>query len=211
VSPFPLAQPLLPQQRREAARLFAEAFFDDPLYVYFFPSAARRLAQLRWLYERIIRMNQPYGACFGYLRPGSSELLAASLWIPPGEEVSLWEMIRVGVWELPLRMGLGSTRRVFEILDYTGSTRHAVMQGRTFWHLQHLAVSPAHQRQGYGRWILGAHLEAASPQAGLPCYLMTSKEQNVAFYRSLGFQVARSDEVGREGPFRFWALVREPS
>ncbi len=43
----------------------------------------------------------------------------------------------------------------------------------------------------------------------LPCYLETTKEINVSFYKKHGFEVVVEDDLPRGGP-RFWTMKREP-
>jgi len=41
------------------------------------------------------------------------------------------------------------------------------------------------------------------------CYLDTTHERNVAFYRRHGFEVVTASDMPRGGP-RFWTMTRQP-
>jgi hypothetical protein len=56
--------------------------------------------------------------------------------------------------------------------------------------------------------LLQPGLDAADT-GGVPCYLETQTEDNVAFYVQRGFVVA-ADEVMPDEGLRMWAMVREP-
>ena len=54
-------------------------------------------------------------------------------------------------------------------------------------------------------------IEAGTSQAdaaGLPCYLETATEQNIAFYTKRGFEVTAEAQLSPE--FKGWAMVRQP-
>jgi hypothetical protein len=50
---------------------------------------------------------------------------------------------------------------------------------------------------------------AAADRAGLPAYLETASDTNVAIYRRLGFEVAREVDLPDGGP-RCWLMRRDP-
>jgi predicted N-acetyltransferase YhbS len=65
--------------------------------------------------------------------------------------------------------------------------------------VKHLMVDPAHQRKGIGRQLLAA-VVARSDAAGLPTFIMSSKEANQLYLR-LGFEELGTAEIDNE----YWA------
>jgi hypothetical protein len=53
-----------------------------------------------------------------------------------------------------------------------------------------------------------SHMLARADAAGVPCYLETAKERNVAFYRAHGFDVLVEDTI--PNAFRYWTMRRPP-
>jgi hypothetical protein len=51
-------------------------------------------------------------------------------------------------------------------------------------------------------------MQSRADAAGLPCYLETAKERNVAFYRAHGFDVLVEDTL--PDAFRYWTMRRLP-
>ena len=62
------------------------------------------------------------------------------------------------------------------------------------------------QGQGVGSSLVAPMLARADAE-GLPCYLETMKERNVAFYEKHGFQVVVEDDLPKGGP-HFWTMKR---
>jgi ribosomal protein S18 acetylase RimI-like enzyme len=75
------------------------------------------------------------------------------------------------------------------------------------WYLDTLAVDPARQGEGLGKTLVQFGLAQAS-QAGLPAFLETATERNVAFYETLGFRVVDEGNVPGGGP-RIWFMQRD--
>jgi len=72
-----------------------------------------------------------------------------------------------------------------------------------------LGVRPVQQRRGIGSALLGSALaQAARP--GLPWYLDTANQANLAFYGRHGFQVMATGVVAGGGP-ALWGMARPPS
>ena len=67
------------------------------------------------------------------------------------------------------------------------------------WYLGVLATDPARQGTGLGRAVTAPML-AAADRAGLPAYLETASDTNLAIYRRLGFEVAREVDLPDGGP-----------
>jgi ribosomal protein S18 acetylase RimI-like enzyme len=69
------------------------------------------------------------------------------------------------------------------------------------WHLGPIGVHPEHQGRGIGKAILRSFLKMVDEQ-GLPAYLETDLDRNVALYETFGFRViARADIMGVDNRF----------
>jgi len=74
------------------------------------------------------------------------------------------------------------------------------------WYLSILGVDPDHQGKGLGGALLQPAL-AKADQEGLPCYLETLEEKNLAFYGRHGFEVLVDDREPHSG-LKFWTMIR---
>jgi GNAT superfamily N-acetyltransferase len=76
------------------------------------------------------------------------------------------------------------------------------------WYLQLVMVDLAEQRRGLGEALLAPGLDRADAE-GLPCYLETQREANLAYYARFGFEVSASFG-GHAGLPPMWAMTRPP-
>lgn len=78
-----------------------------------------------------------------------------------------------------------------------------------YWHLHYLGVATERQGRGIGRRLLADGLARADADRR-PCWLETQLPQNVALYRSVGFEVVVEYDVPLGGP-HFWGMRRPVS
>jgi ribosomal protein S18 acetylase RimI-like enzyme len=195
---------LQPSQLAAAGDVLARAFLDDPLGVYLFPNEAKRLEQLRWLYRGSTRYAHRYGETYA-----SEQVSGVALWLPPERpHPSQLGMIRVGMGLAPFKFGLGWLRRSVAAMNVLDEAHRRDVAPR-HWYLFLLGVDPDRQRQGFGRRLIEPVLTQAAA-SGVTCYVDTTNERNVAFYRRHGFEVVTAGEVPNGGP-RFWTMTRAPS
>jgi ribosomal protein S18 acetylase RimI-like enzyme len=196
---------LASSQREQAVAVLTRAFQEDPMYSYLFPDLDERIRSLGRLWNGVVRYSLVYGEV--YTTP---VLVGVACWLSPGNtRVTTWRTARTG-FELQravLRFNREARRRVLELLTYTDQIHSQVMT-RSHWYLMALGVEPTRQRQGLGSRLLQPVL-ARADRDGIPCYLETETEQNVAFYQKYGFQIAYEGEVADAG-LTLWTMVREP-
>ena len=76
-----------------------------------------------------------------------------------------------------------------------------------FWHLFILGVEPSEQGRGYGGRVI-ARCWLQADRDGHRCYLETTEESNLAFYRRHRFEV--SSDQAQAGLPAFWTMTRQP-
>jgi GNAT superfamily N-acetyltransferase len=162
-----------------AARVFADAFLDDPGWVAVGPDRdARRHAVLqryhRTALDVIERHGGPiYGAFELDRLVGVAATFAAGLYPPPW-----WTIARFAPGFL--RAGPGPIVRGlrFSAIQEKGHPKDEHV------YLWFLAVDPQHQRGGVGRALIARVCEEATA----PVYLDTANPANVPYYASNGFE-----------------------
>jgi GNAT superfamily N-acetyltransferase len=176
----------------------ARAFYDDPLQVWALPDASTRLDVLTRLFEMMIRVvSLPLGESYT-----DDSRSVAALWAPPGR----WLVEPEAAEQLePMALIVGDRlpwmRRSWEAI--TG-----VHPSEPHFYLSGLGTDPPRQGRGLGSAALAPVLTRCDAQ-GIPAYLESTKERNVAFYEHHGFEVTDSFIVPPDGP-RLWTMWRAP-
>jgi len=184
-----------PGDRAGIVDVLARAFADDPAFSFIFPDRADRVRRLPRLFALIYDSDGRAGPRFV---TGGGE--AVTLWRAPGRaEVGWGEMLLHG---LPLLGAFGGA--VFRGLAVADAIESHFPEG-PFWYLHAAACDPAHQGKGHGSAAIRAGITAA-PE-GVPCYLETATEGNLALYMRLGFAITDEWQVPKGGP-RFWSMLR---
>ncbi len=175
------------------------AFDDDPVAMFVFHGQRRRRRGLAAFFRALL-------LGFGYLNAGEvwtlEGLPGAALWAPPGKgRPRPTDFLKLAP-AIPFSLGVSSWS-VLEFLVRMDARRPP----EDHWYLSTLGVTPQRQHQGIGSRLMQPVLDKCDGE-NLPAYLESSKERNVSFYRSHGFEVV--DELtARKGP-TVWLMYREP-
>ncbi len=187
----------------QAAETLTQAFRNDPLFLHIDPDETKRVATTRGLWDAIIRLTLIYGEVWT-----TAAVNGVACWLSPGHTtIGLWQMLRTRL-ALPramLRFGGNARRRTMRVFSYTERLHQRAMPG-PHWYLMALGVAPASQGQGIGGSLIRPVLARADAD-GLPCYLETEIEGNVAFYQKHGFEVVTA-EAAPGHSFMLWTMAR---
>ena len=186
---------------READRLshsLAQAFYDDPVFAWFWPRPHRR-------YERIVRyfrgVSLESTLRFGHVYT-TDGIAGGALWLPPGEaHASTMEIIRL-VPEM-IRVWGRDIGRAFKGISYMEANH----PHEDHWYLWLLGVAPEWRGAGLGSSLLRPILERCDADR-MPAYLEATSPLNRRLYERHGFEVTRELRLP-DGP-PMWAMWREP-
>jgi ribosomal protein S18 acetylase RimI-like enzyme len=165
------------------------------------------IAERRDLQPSFYELNIEHAAVGGELYTTSS-FKGIAVWRFPGDETR--RKVDIGKDQrdrLPETMGAGPFERLVVIVECTSAMHRSLVAGRHCY-LLFLGVEPGQQQQGIGSLLIKPVLQRADEE-GLPCYLETMKEVNLAFYRKHGFRVEDEKQIANGGP-HIWALLRPP-
>lgn len=192
-------------QKERANLVLTKAFMDDPMYTYIIPDSDERQASLGRLWQALVNYTMVYGEI--YTTP---EVKGVACWLSPGNtQQTFWRMLRTGMGftRAVMKFKAEARKRFLEIMNYADKEHQRLMPG-PHWYLWAIGVEPDYQGQGIGGSLIQPVLSRAE-EAGLPCYLETQTEANVAFYQKRGFEVLSAGEVPGHGVMA-WTMAREP-
>ena len=206
IDPVMVLETALPVVRRATgddvdamAAQLARTFFDDPVTSHIFRNEQRREAGLRVYFRTQMRADYlPFGGCY------TTEGYAGSaIWAPAGK---------------PLHTGLGGILTMLPVLPFVASNLGTTLRllalieskhpHEPHWYLATLGTAVDRQGTGVGSALLRPVLEHCDAE-GIPCYLESSKERNLPFYRRHGFEVVEEVPLPGDGP-PVWTMWREP-
>jgi GNAT superfamily N-acetyltransferase len=196
-------------QRRDeptAAAALARAFHYDPLFEYFIPNRARQHRGALRFMESSIRDARPFNETWAAFDE-DGKVASVAIWLPPeGYPRSNKRELLTLAHTAPTfaRAGRRATAglRMMSELD---RAHHETE--RPHYYLAVLGTDPLYARQGAASAALAPVLERCDV-TGVPAYLETQKEENLAFYNRHGFEFVRMIETKGVPPL--WTMLRSP-
>jgi len=184
--------------------MLAAAFFEYPMFAFYFPDRSRRSRSLPWYFRNVLRCAVRYGEVW------TTPTIAGVLFtLPPGHtRLSIPEYVRNGFLFAPLVLGFANYRRSMQCEGFVDRTQKDVMKGRPHYNLWGVAVDPAEQGRDVGDALLRAFLTRTDAD-GVPVYLETHDERNVRYYKKYGFELMRETSIPTHG-LRIWCRPRPP-
>jgi GNAT superfamily N-acetyltransferase len=187
-----------PDDASELAATLARAFYDDPVMSWLLPSDRARTRQLRTIFRLELRhLHLPNNQVYT-----TSEVSGGALWAPPHG----WRTPPARLLRAMPRLGLTLGRRLPAALR-TLSAIEQLHPTEPHWYLALLGTEPARQGTGVGSALLAPVLDRCD-RDGVPAYLESSKQSNIAFYARHGFEVTGSVDLPGGGP-RMWPMWRQ--
>jgi ribosomal protein S18 acetylase RimI-like enzyme len=173
---------LRPSQESAAAQTLAEAFSGDPLLEILAPDPARRVK----LGPPMMGVLLAYGLRYGHVW-ANEDASAVAIWLhPESGPMTMPRMLRAGFWRAPFMLGPDGMGRMSRAMSATEGF-HKQVHG-PHWYLMTVGTRTARQGQGLGSALVELGTSRADA-AGVPCYLETGTDSNIAFYRKRGFEV----------------------
>jgi ribosomal protein S18 acetylase RimI-like enzyme len=182
--------------------LLVDAFWDDPLNLYFIPESESR----RKLFSEYLRFRLRFAIKYGEVYSTSPDFEGIAAWFPPGKsDMTNSRIIRAGGLRLFRQLGRDTVSRMSSIGSHTAKMRKQHLP-EPHWHLFPIAVDPKHQGKGYASTLMRPMLDRIRNE-GLPCFLETLNEELVSLYEHFGFEVIFEETIP-EIELSNWGMVR---
>jgi ribosomal protein S18 acetylase RimI-like enzyme len=177
-------------QIKPASEMLARSFYDDPLFVFFFPDTSHRKNLSPLLFQFWLHHAIPYGKV--YATSGNMEGIA--VWFSSkSADRTLWRMILSGSFLAYLRLDKELTSKRHRINDFCETVRKKLTPDY-YWYLEFIGILPQFRGNGYASSLIKPIL-ARLDMEQLPCYLETENENNVPIYQHYGFDVVEKAAI----------------
>lgn len=184
---------------RPLGHLLGAAFQDDPIWEWVTPDPVRRSRHLGRAFGQLIRRRTRAGTVWT-----TTDLAGAAMWAEPGDwKETPAEMAHLA---LPMARAIGLRRIRSRTAALSAMERHHPTVPH--WYLAILGADPARRGQGIGGALMEPMVQRCDEE-GMPAYLESSKEQNLAFYHRHGFEVTGQFQLASDCP-PLWTMWRDP-
>jgi GNAT superfamily N-acetyltransferase len=162
------------------------------------PDAAVRERLSHANFEPVVRLSMQTGEVW---RHGGS----VACWQPPGKHhPSEQEVKAARLDQVPSILGEDAVARLMGVFAHLDE-RCQANAVPDHWYLSLLGTEPELKGHGHGAAVLAPVMTRAAEQ-GVPCYLETLAERNVAFYTKQGFDLVESGVEPTSG-LPYWLLL----
>jgi GNAT superfamily N-acetyltransferase len=189
-----------PDQLDRVCHTLALAFATEPMSTWPFENLADPAKAIEDSFRRWDADNIELGIVYEI-----ADAAGAAVWVPP-ELADRWteleRLARPDIYALTADNG----RRFERMWDWV----EAHEPTEPVWHLDRVGVDPARQGQGLGTALIAYGLNLAA-DAGVPAFLETATERNVAMYASMGFRVYDHGTTPDGGPNIWFMRFDTPS
>ncbi|HUO47830.1 MAG TPA: GNAT family N-acetyltransferase [Acidimicrobiales bacterium] len=186
-------------ERTAIAESLAAAFFDDPVMSWILADPGQRPRRLAGMFGVLLKGHYlPQETV--WTTPGID---GAALWGPPGHAIVPTSAVLRNALSLLRALGVHSARALRALTH----VEH-LHPKEPHWYLGVLGTRPERQGTGIGSALLAPVLRRCDVE-GLPAYLESSKESNLAFYGRHGFEVTGEIPLPGGGP-TVWPMWRDP-
>ena len=189
---------------KPAAVTLTNAFINYPVSVYFTPDEAKRKKLQPGISRGILRNAIGTGEVY----TTSARMEGIAVWMLTQNQFNAKKQrTSLMAWLKNLFGDKESQRRHKAFFEYSDSIRKRVLPAK-YWYLQMLGVDPAYQGQGFSSRLVKPML-ARAKREGLPVFLETQLQKNVALYQHFGFKVVEEGNIPGSNVYS-WAMVKEP-
>lgn len=160
------------EEIKTLSELFARCFYNDPLYLYFFPDAKKRKRCAEYLFEYELRMSLNYAysnksctACFVYKKAADKPSYVSPLF-----SIKLFSSV-----------GLASAVKAIRYISFSNKKKN-LYKPENGSYLSLLCVDESLRNQGIAKEIISSFGTDT-------VYLETQNPANVQIYKKLGFEL----------------------
>ncbi len=187
----------------QGAAVLARALREDPFQAHLLADRAGEAGVALPFFEASVNLGLLYGEVYT-----TEAVEGVAVWIAPEHaDLTLAQLYRSRFFGGGLSMGVRAFVRLLRTAVFVDRVKKSEISER-HWTLYLLCVDPRRHGRGTGSRLLRPILDRADAE-GVHCYLESTSERNLSFYRRHGFEVVRQETIPLGGP-PIRMLIREP-
>ena len=190
---------------KPASNVMARAFRNDPIIAYAYPNENDRQSKTPYIYEFLLSYFVRYAEVYAT----SKDLEGIAVWQRHEYKklnMTFWQIMISGAIFPALKMGVNVGRRMQPFFEYIENKRWELVP-YPHWYLMAIGVDPNYQGKGCASKLINTMLTRIDKE-GMPCYLETETEKNVALYQHFNFEVTE-EFIVPDTELKLWAMLRE--
>jgi ribosomal protein S18 acetylase RimI-like enzyme len=191
---------------KAAGAVLAASHGDYPAFRAMFPDQRTRSRVLVPFQTGAARDAAIYGRAVGAFLDG--HLAGVALWQPPGR-FPLSPLRKARMTPALVRAAVAAPR-AYPRFARSGAALERAFPDEPVWYLEVLGIHPAAQRRGVGAALLADGLAVIDVDQ-MPCYLHTSDQANVEYYRRWGFELTEPGFPAGTGGPTYYGMTRPAS
>ncbi|KAI8898784.1 hypothetical protein BC833DRAFT_588366 [Globomyces pollinis-pini] len=186
-------------QKIELLDLLVDAFKDQPFKCALDPLDTREYSS-RWLLEKRIAL---YGDSSWTLLSGEKVIGHVCLNCPGNEDYSFLTLVYHGFLLAPYMIGW----TVFSRLNASITKFKKPKRMESYWTINLVAIDKQYRGKGLGKNLMNSIMEKLP--SDVTVHLDTQLDTNVAFYKSLGFNLVHEQDITLvDSTFHSWTLIK---
>jgi ribosomal protein S18 acetylase RimI-like enzyme len=185
-----------------ASSVLGHAFEHDPdLAVIIRPDREGRRKKILSLFKCFVKLALLNGEAYA----PSSGIEGVSMWFHSSKiRTTFIASLRAGFLSLLKTLHREELSKL-QTYGQEIETYHHELISEEHWYLNVIGVDPDHRRKGHARSMLEGMLSRIDEE-GLPCFLDTNSEENIAIYEKFGFAVAKRYTILEHSTH--WGMIR---
>ncbi len=184
------------------AKVLANAFQKDPLWVYFFQNELKRFNKL----VQIFKMAIQYGISHGKVYATSEKMEGVAIWLPDNKvDMSLYQIIRSGGLSVLQTLNLKEMIQSLQFSNFSSAIHNKSARFR-HCHLQCIGIHSEFQGKGFASKLIKPMLKKLDVEK-TPCSLDTQNKENVHLYQHYKFRVVSEKRIPGTS-IGHWFMVR---
>jgi hypothetical protein len=173
-----------------ASQVLGKSFIDYPVLKFIFPDDQYRRDKIFHLFNFLVKL----GMLNGEVVAPTENIEGVIIWVNPNNiKSSFFNILQAGFINLAVKIDLSTLNRIRKFY-YTKQKIRSNIIKNSYYLLDVIGIDTQFQKKGFGRLLIETKLIEID-KTKKPCYVETSEEKNILFYKKFGFNLIHEYEL----------------